>query len=108
MTVYDLSKSGQFNVLCMPEPDREINGAYVGDLLSWVMGRAQADNVWITIMSNINVIAVASLSDVSCVLLAEDVSLDDEILNTAKQKGINILSTPLAAFETAVQISGMI
>ena len=108
MTVYDLSKSGQFNVLCMPEPDREKNGAYVGDLLSWVMGRAQADNVWITIMSNINVIAVASLSDVSCVLLAEDVSLDDEILNTAKQKGINILSTPLAAFETAVQISGMI
>lgn len=108
MTVYDLSKSGQFNVLCMPEPEREINGAYVGDLLSWVMGRAQADNVWITIMSNINVIAVASLSDVSCVLLAEDVSLDDEILNTAKQKGINILSTPLAAFETAVQISGMI
>ena len=108
MTVYDLSKSGQFNVLCMPEPGREINGAYVGDLLSWVMGRAQADNVWITIMSNINVIAVASLSDVSCVLLAEDVSLDDEILNTAKQKGINILSTPLAAFETAVQISGMI
>ena len=108
MTVYDLSKSGQFNVLCMPEPEREINGAYVGDLLSWVMGRAQADNVWITIMSNMNVIAVASLSDVSCVLLAEDVSLDDEILNTAKQKGINILSTPLAAFETAVQISGMI
>lgn len=108
MTVYDLSKSGQFNVLCMPEPEREINGAYVGDLLSWVMGRAQADNVWITIMSNINVIAVASLSDVSCVLLAEDVSLDDEILNTAKQKGINILSTPLAVFETAVQISGMI
>ena len=108
MTVYDLSKSGQFNVLCMPEPEREINGAYVGDLLSWVMGRAQADNVWITIMSTINVIAVASLSDVSCVLLAEDVSLDDEILNTAKQKGINILSTPLAAFETAVQISGMI
>ena len=92
----------------MPEPGREINGAYVGDLLSWVMGRAQADNVWITIMSNMNVIAVASLSDVSCVLLAEDVSLDDEILNTAKQKGINILSTPLAAFETAVQISGMI
>ena len=108
MTVYDLSKSGQFNVLCMPEPAREINGAYVGDLLSWVMGRAQAENLWITIMSNINVIAVASLSDVSCVLLAEDVSLDDEILNTAKQKGINILSTPLAAFETAVQISGMI
>ena len=108
MTVYKLANDCQFNILNLSEPDREIDGVYIGDLLSWVMGRAQCDNVWITIMSNINVIAVASLSDVSCVLLAEDVSLDDEILNTAKQKGINILSTPLAAFETAVQISGMI
>jgi len=108
MTVYELSKHSQFNVLTMPEPEREINGVYIGDLLSWVMGKAQYDNVWITIMSNINVIAVASLSDVSCVLLAEDVTLDEEILATAKEKGINIISTPLAAYEAAVKISGMI
>lgn len=108
MTVYDLSQNGQFNVLTMPEPEREINGAYIGDLLSWVMGRARYDNIWITIMSNINVVAVASLSDVSCVLLAEDVTLDDDVLNTAKEKGINILSTPLATYEAAIKVSGMI
>lgn len=108
MTVYELSQNSQFNVLTLPEPEREINGAYIGDLLSWVMGKAQADNVWITIMSNINVIAVASLSDVSCVLLAEDVTLDPDVLATAKEKGINILSTSLAIFEAAVKISGMI
>ena len=108
MSVYELSQNSQFNVLTMPEPEREINGVYIGDLLSWVMGKAQCDNIWITIMSNINVIAVASLSDVSCVLLAEDVTLDDEVLNTAKQKGINILSTPLSAYDAAVKISGII
>ncbi len=108
MTVYDLTKDGQFNVLCMPEPEREINGVYIGDLLSWVMGKAQCDNIWITIMSNINVVAVASLSDVSCVLLAEDVTLSDEVLSTAQQKGINILSAPLSAYDAAVKISGMI
>lgn len=108
MTVYELSQNSQFNALCLPEPEREINGAYVGDLLSWVMGKAQSDNIWITIMSNINVVAVASLSDVSCVLLAEGVTLDDEVLTTAKEKDINILSTPLAIFEAAVEISGMI
>lgn len=108
MTVYDLSKNSQFNVLTMPEPEREINGVYIGDLLSWVMGKAQYDNVWITIMSNINVIAVASLSDVSCVLLAEDVTLDNEVLSTAKQKGINILSTPMSAYNAAIELSGMI
>ncbi len=108
MTVYDLSKNSQFNVLTMPEPEREISGVYIGDLLSWVMGKAQYDNVWITIMSNINVIAVASLSDVSCVLLAEDVTLDNEVLSTAKQKGINILSTPMSAYDAAIKLSGMI
>lgn len=108
MTVQELACIGQFNILCLPDPEREINGAYIGDLLSWVMGRANADNVWITIMSNINVIAVASLSDVSCVLLAEDVTLDEAVLATAKEKGINILSTSLAAYEAAVKISGMI
>ena len=108
MTVYELSKNSQFNVLSMPEPEREINGAYVGDLLSWVMGRAEADNVWITIMSNINVIAVASLSDVSCVLLAENVTLEDDVLKTAKEKGINVLSTSLTTYEAAIKMAGTI
>lgn len=108
MTVYELSQNSQFNVLTMPEPEREANGVYIGDLLSWVMGKAQYDNVWITIMSNINVIAVASLSDVSCVLLAEEVTLDQEVLDTAKQKGINILSTPLSAYDAAVKLSGIL
>lgn len=108
MTVQEIATACQFNVLCLPEPNREIDGAYVGDLLSWVMGKAEADNIWITIMSNINVIAVASLSDVSCVLLAEDVTLDNELLDTAKAKGINVLSTSLSAYEAALKVAGTI
>ena len=107
MTVSSLLNNG-FNEAILPDRDRQINGVYIGDLLSWVMSSAECDNAWITIMSNINVIAVASLSDVSCVLLAEDVTLDSELLNTAKEKGINILSTPLAAYEAATKLSGMI
>ena len=72
------------------------------------MGRAFRDNAWITIMSNINVIAVASLSDVSCVILAEDVTIDEQITETAKQKEINILSSKLPAYETALLLSGKV
>ena len=108
MTVEQLSKDKNFNILAIPHPEREINGAYIGDLLSWVMGRAEADNIWITIMSNINVVAVASLSDVSCVVLAEGVTLEDDVLATAQQKGINIFSTPLTAYNAAKYISGII
>ena len=108
MTVETFVKEFDFSVLCIPSPDKEIEGVYIGDLLSWVMGKAECGNVWITIMSNINVLAVASLADVACVLLAEDVKPDEEILSAAKDKGINILSSRLSAFEIAKKISSMI
>ena len=108
MTVNELMNSCGFEAVCLPDSEREVHGAYVGDLLSWVMGRAGADNAWITIMSNVNVIAVASLSDVSCVILAEGVTLDDELINTAKQKSINILKSCLPAYETALMLKGKV
>ncbi len=108
MTVKELSNDTRFCVLSMPCPDREIHGAYAGDLLSWVMGRAEADNVWFTIMSNINVVAVASLADVSCVILTEGVTLPEDVLSAAKQKGINVFSTELTTFQAAVCLSGNI
>ena len=105
MKVKDIASECGFKALALPAPDREADGVYIGDLLSWVMGRASCDNAWITIMSNVNVIAVASLSDVSCVILAEGVTPDDEILHLAEEKGINILCSGLPTFETAVKIS---
>lgn len=101
---------GQLNatVITVSEPDRTINGCYIGDLLSWVMGRAEADNVWITIMSNINTVAVASLSDVSLVLLAEGVTLEEDVKNAAEAKGINVASCALPAFEIAAELSKLL
>lgn len=98
----------KFNVLSLPFPDREVSGCYIGDLLSWVMGRAEADNAWITIMSNINTVAVASLADVSLVILAEGVTLDGEVLKAAKEKGINVVTSDLAAYETAGMLFGKV
>lgn len=107
MTVKELSLVADLKIITLPD-NREVKGAYIGDLLSWVMGRAKSDEAWITIMSNVNVIAVATLADVSCVILAEGVMPSDEIVKTAEEKGINILSSPLPSYETAVKISGMI
>ena len=107
MTVKELSVAADFKILTLPS-DRTVEGAYIGDLLSWVMGRAKSDSAWITIMSNVNVIAVASLADVSCVIFSEGVVPSEDIIETAEEKGINILSSPLPSYETAVKISGMI
>ncbi len=107
MTVKDLLEHG-FTAQVMPDGDREINGVYIGDLLSWVMGRAQMDNAWITIMSNVNVIAVASLADTSCVILAEDVQMPEDLIATAEAKGINILGSAEPIYETAVKLAGLL
>ena len=88
--------------------DREINGCYIGDLLSWVMGRAQADNVWITIMNNINIVAVAALADVACILLCEDVKVDQSIIDKPNSQNIIIVSSKLTAFELAEKLVGKV
>ena len=84
--------------------DRVVSGCYIGDLLSWVMGRAPADSVWITVMQNANVAAVAMLADVACVLLAENVSPDPDLSARAREKGISIYSTDRDAFSLACAI----
>ncbi|MBR5945520.1 serine kinase [bacterium] len=104
VTVAEFAKKYSLEVLSLPAPEREIKGGYMGDLLSWVMGRAKADQAWITIMSNQNIIAVATLIDFACIILAEDVRLEENLIETAKTKGVNILTTKLPAFEVACEI----
>ena len=105
MTVEQLIKTANLNPISLPSPDREVSGAYIGDLLSWVMGRAAEDNAWITIMSNTNIVAVATLADVSCIILAEGVTPDEGVTKTAEAKGVNILSSDKSAYEMAKTLS---
>lgn len=108
MRVKDLATCELFNIVTLPDGEREIDGVYIGDLLSWVMGRAQSGNAWITIMSNINILAVASLSDTSCIILAEGVTVDEEVKKNAIEKEINIISTNMDIFSTAVYLNEVI
>ena len=52
MTVRELAEKLSLKSINVDDDTREISGAYTGDLLSWVMGRAKQDNLWITIMSD--------------------------------------------------------
>ena len=108
MTVAKLIEVCGFTAAALPDPDREVTGVYIGDLLSWVMGRAKADSVWITIMSNLNVLAVATLADVSAVILAEGVEPDAEFIEVARAKGVNLFVSSLPTFESAMALSPML
>ena len=108
MTVNDLLKDGLLKSAVLPEGDREITGVYIGDLLSWVMGRASSGDAWITIMSNVNILAVAALADCACIILAEGVSLEAEILKTAEEKGINVLCFDKSIYDAAVYLNELL
>ena len=105
MTVSELTAKYGLAPVALPDGEREVRGGYCGDLLSWVMGRAGQDNVWITIMSNMNIVAVASLADVGCVILAEGVTLEKSVVDTANARGVNILSSDKGAFALAAMLS---
>lgn len=82
----------------------EISGVYCCDLLSHAMGSAPADCVWITVMNNINTLAVASLADCGAVVIAAGVPLDPAFVKKAEQQDITILSSDEQIFETAKRV----
>ena len=108
MTVKELSEALNAVVICMPDGDREVSGGYAGDLLSWVMGRARSGDAWVTIMSNVNIIAVATLADPSCIVLSEGVTLEKEVVARANDVGVNVISSPLDTFTLCSKISSLI
>ena len=98
MTVNQLIDRLGLEVLCLCDGEREITGAYTGDLLSWVMGRAKSGDMWVTIMTNINVVAVASLADTACVVIAENAEVAPEVIEKAKQQNINLLRSEKTSY----------
>ena len=105
MTVKQLAEKLNLTVHALPDGDRQVTGVYIGDLLSWVMGRAGADEAWITIMSNRNIVAVATLADTACILLAEGVVPDEGVAQLAADKGVNLLTCSTGAYELALELS---
>ena len=107
MTVKQLTEALGLTVFYIAEPDRAVTGGYCGDLLSWVMGRAPADGAWLTIMSNVNVAAVAALADLSCVILAEGVAPDEALLQKARAQDINLLGTAAPVYDCAKKLAAL-
>lgn len=81
--------------------DREIAGGYVSDLLSDVMGNASEGEVWITLQTHRNVVAIASLKDLACILLVSSLVPEQSTIEHSEQEGIPILGTALSTFEIA-------
>ena len=101
MTVRELVENLNLKVLVDGDLDREITGGYCGDLLSWVMGRAQSGDCWFTVMGNINAVAVSVLADCACIVLCENSTLDDDAKMRAEMQDVSILSSEMNSYTLA-------
>ncbi len=107
MTIRDaIQVTGAMLLTENAELDREISCGYACDLLSWVMSHGEADMIWITVQTHMNAVAVASLADMSCILVPENIQVEPAICEKAQDEGIAILASDKSAYELSGLLFG--
>ena len=102
MTVSDLVEKVNLKVFSgRSSLGNKISGGYVSDLLSDVMGNAAEGEIWITLQTHQNVMAIASLKELAAVVLVKGLVPEPEMLKKSNDEGIPVLGTNLETFEMA-------
>jgi len=79
--------------------DREVSRGYASDLMSDVIAHSMKNDIWVTIQIHLNIVAVASMKELSCIVLINGKEPEKETLEKAEAEGIPILVSDLPAFE---------
>jgi predicted transcriptional regulator len=85
-----------------------VTGVYVSDLLSDVMGNSKEGNIWITLQTHLNIVAVAGLKNLSGIIIVGNRKLPEEVLQKAETEKILLMTTPMQAFEVAGKLYQML
>ena len=94
MTIKELTDKLQLTLLTTEaDTSKEISGGFCSDMLSYVMGKSDEGQAWITIQGHNNIIAVAALKELACIILADGVKADVETIESAHKQGVAVLSS---------------
>lgn len=107
MTIEEICSRTGFSLVC-GDPAGQVDSVYCGDLLSRVMGKAPAGCAWVTVMGNVNAVAVASLCETGLMVIAEGARPDETAVDSAREHGIAIALSPEPIYETAQAIGGLL
>ena len=80
------------------QEDRVIRCGHTCDLLSWVMAHGEEGMAWVTVQTHMNVVAVAALAEMACIISPESIDMPPEILQKAEEEGLTVLKSPLSAY----------
>ena len=78
--------------------ERQVGGMHCGDLLSWVMSHAKKGEAWVTVHTHLNIVAVATLTELSCIIIPEGIEVEETTLKRAEQEGIPVIGSELSAY----------
>ena len=99
ITVADLVKEFELEVFCGADKlQSPVKGAYSSDLLSDVMGKAKDGDVWITMQTHRNIIAVASLKELAAILVVNGGRPEPETVASATSEGVILMGTKERSF----------
>ena len=102
MRLRELAERLSLRIFCGDDRlDREVSGGYASDLMSDVIAHAREGEIWLTLQTHLNIVAVALTKDLAAVALTGGREPDPDTLGRAREEGIPILSSPLNAFELA-------
>jgi len=109
MTVRELKEKLELRLISGDQGlDNIIDGGYTSDLLSDVMGNAEMGQCWITLQTHKNIMAIASLKELACIVLVNDLQPNDNTIEQSNEEGIPILSTTKEAFEITGEIYALL
>ncbi len=86
--------------------DTEVHTAYCGDLLSDVMAHVPEDSAWFTVLAHLNIVAVAQLRDVACVIIVNGAEPDKQTVDKAREQGVAILGSKENSAQLCMKLSG--
>jgi len=104
MKVSELIDKLSLEVLAEGNTANEIAGCYCSDLLSHCMSNIEEKNLWITVQVNINIVAIAVLTELSAIIIAQDMIVGDDVLSKAEEEGVTILKSPMTSYELCVEV----
>lgn len=87
--------------------NKEVTGVYSGDLLSWVMSHAVKGDAWITVHTHLNIVAVALLVEIPCIVVPEGISVENATIQKAVQEGIALLASNVDAYELCCRANSL-
>ena len=106
MKVSEIVKPLEAEILCEGDLNNsEVIGGYCSDLLSDCIANASDGSVWVTIHSHPNIIAVAVLVGMPCIVISNLQEVDPQTIEKAKKEKITLLRTSLTSYQAVEVLS---